>query len=78
MLGSLKSRFYKPSVGGAIASTSSVNTSAPASAVSNTVSAPWSNQVQAAAAAPAVTQAAPSSELRVIDLNNVNISDPDF
>ena len=36
---------------------------------------PRSNVAQAA---PQVAQAAPSSELRVIDLNNVNISDPDF
>ena len=80
MLGSLKSRFYKPSVGGASAS-SSTGVSAPAVAVSttpkvaSTPSAPWSNVAQAA---PQVSQAAPSSELSVIDLNNVNISDPDF
>ena len=54
---------------------------APAAAVSttpkvaSTPAAPWSNVAQAA---PQVAQAAPSSELRVIDLNNVNISDPDF
>ncbi len=78
MFGSLKSRFYKPSVGGASGNTTT-GVSAPAVAttpkVSNTPSAPWSNVTQAA---PQVAQAAPSSELRVIDLNNVNISDPDF
>ena len=73
MLESLKSRFYKPSVGGA---------SAPAVVstpkVANTQSAPWSSAPQAAPQVAQVANAAPSSELRVIDLNNVNISDPDF
>lgn len=72
MLGSLKSRFYKPSVGGASAPAVSVPT---APKVASTQSAPWSNLAQSA---PQVSQAAPSSDLRVIDLNNVNISDPDF
>ena len=75
MLGSLKSRFYKPSVGGA---SSSASASAPAPAVASGKPAPWNNTAQAA---PKVVQAAPqpaSSDLRVIDLNNVNISDPDF
>ena len=75
MLGSLKSRFYKPAVGGA---STSVGASAPASG--SAASAPWSNSVKATpkvAQAPAQAQAT-SSELRVIDLNNVNIGDPDF
>tara|TARA_Y100000389_G_C17406722_1_gene488498 strand:+ start:149 stop:667 length:519 start_codon:yes stop_codon:yes gene_type:complete len=72
MLGSLKSRFYKPSGGGASAPAVAVST---APKVASTPSAPWSSAVQAA---PQVSQAAPSSDLRVIDLNNVNISDPDF
>ena len=78
MLGSLKSRFYKPSVGGASGSASNVGASVSASTPANTVtsskSAPWSKPAQVAQPASQV----PSSDLRVIDLNNVNISDPDF
>ena len=72
MFGSLKSRFYKPTVGGASASAPAVS-SAPK--VAPPQSAPWSSVTQAT---PQVANAAPSSDLRVIDLNNVNISDPDF
>ena len=72
MFGSLKSRFYKPTVGGASASAPALS-SAPK--VATPQSAPWSSVTQAT---PQVANAAPSSDLRVIDLNNVNISDPDF
>lgn len=76
MFGSLKSRFYKPSVGGGSGSNvgASATASAPATTVTSSRSAPWSKPAQVAQPAAQV----PSSDLRVIDLNNVNISDPDF
>ena len=74
MLGSLKSRFYKPTVGGANAPASAPAV-ASAPKVATPQSAPWSSVTQSA---PQVANTAPSSDLRVIDLNNVNISDPDF
>ena len=71
MFGSLKSKFYKPLSGGAPAVAPSV--AAP------TVAAPVKQAVVPRVAAPAaVAPQSSGSDLRVIDLNNVNIGDPDF
>lgn len=69
MFGSLKSKFYKPLSGGA------------PSVASPTVAAPVKQAVVPRVAVPAAAAVAPQSsgsDLRVIDLNNVNIGDPDF
>jgi hypothetical protein len=67
MFGSLKSKFYKPLSGGA--------------AAAPTIAAPVKQAVVPRVAVPAAAAVAPQSsgsDLRVIDLNNVNIGDPDF
>ena len=69
MFGSLKSKFYKPLSGGA------------PSVAAPTVAAPVKQAVVPRVAVPAAAAVAPQSsgsDLRVIDLNNVNIGDPDF
>ena len=69
MFGSLKSKFYRPLSGGA------------PSVAAPTVAAPVKQAVVPRVAVPAAAAVAPQSsgsDLRVIDLNNVNIGDPDF
>ena len=75
MFGSLKSKFYKPLSGGAPSAAPSVAAPSVAAPVKQAV---VPRVAVPAAAAAAVAPQSSGSDLRVIDLNNVNIGDPDF